>query len=121
MIGDKALTVLGSFRFDKIGTNALRTPANGFCLDDAETSHAAGLLHMRAPANLHRVIPDLVDFDEITVALTKEGQRSSIKRLLQGHHLYCGLKVTLNLLVHNLLNAPYFLTGRLLRMREIKA
>src|SRR5437764_585381 len=46
-------------------------------------SHIACMLHMWTTAHLHRVIPNLINFDQVTVALTKESQRPLIERLLQ--------------------------------------
>src|SRR5947207_9941735 len=77
----KSLAVLKRL-CDEIGTNTLHTLTDGFRFDDTKASHIAGMRHMWSAANLHRVIPNLVDFDQVTVALTEEGQRPLIKRLL---------------------------------------
>src|SRR6266516_369595 len=105
----------------KDSANSLHTLTNGFRFGDPKTSHASSMLHMRATADFHRVIPYLVDFDQVAIALAEESQRSLIERLLQGHHLYRSLKVALNLVVHNLLDAPDLLSGQPLWMREVKA
>src|SRR5260370_5172557 len=107
--------------FDKVSANTLHTLSNGFRFGDAEASHATSMLHMRAAADLHQVIPDLVNFDQVTIAIAKEGQRSLIECLLQGHHLHGASKIMLKLPVHDLLDASDLFRGQFLRMREVKA
>jgi hypothetical protein len=85
----------------------------GFRLSDTEASHATRMLYMWTATNFHRVIPNSVDFDQVAVTLTEEGQRSLVQRLLQGHHLYGCLKVTLNLLVDDLLDLSNLLSSQL--------
>src|SRR5438067_6276933 len=114
------LKILSSLSFDEVGTNALYPLANVFRFGDSEASHVAGMLHMWATTDLHRVIPNLVDFDQVTVALTEEGQRTQIERLLQWHYLHRSLKVALNLLVHDFLNAPDLFGRQLVGVREVK-
>src|SRR6266516_1410934 len=126
-IGSPSLNVfIHGLRFrlaypDEVSAYALHTLTNGFSFDDSEVSHAASVLDMWTTADLHRVIANFVDVDHVAIALTEECQRSLIERLLQGHHLHPDGKVTLNLLVHDLLYLADLLKAQLPGMREVKA
>src|SRR6266566_988326 len=106
---------------DEVSADALHTLTNGFSFDDPEAPHAASVLDMWAPTDLHRVIANLVDVDHVAIALAEERQRPLIERLLQRHHLHPDREVTLNLLVHELLYPAHLLGAQLAGMREVKA
>src|SRR5690348_13420013 len=103
-------------RCDKFGTNALNALTDRFHLQNVETTHIAGALHMWTTTYLHRIVPDLINLDYIAIAISEESQRSLIERLLQWHHFHSRLQITRYLLVYHLLNSQNFFTRQFLRM-----